>query len=71
MIEAQPEVTEAMSAASGTVFRGQITRRSVHLTDFGRAFCQACFPPEQLTGEYGTVDVADVGDVPQPEAGVD
>jgi len=50
VIEAQPEVIQAIGDAGGTLFRGQITRRSVHLTDFGRAFCEACFPPEHLTG---------------------
>ena len=44
VIEAQPDVIEAMQTAGGKVFRGQITRRSVHLTDFGRTFCQVCFP---------------------------
>lgn len=57
VIEAQPEVIEAMDAAAGKVFRGQITRRSVHLTDFGRTFCQACFPPEHLTGEFDAIEV--------------
>jgi hypothetical protein len=57
VIEAQPEVTEALGSAGGKVFRGQITRRSVHLTDFGRTFCQVCFPPEHLTGEVRAIDV--------------
>ncbi len=56
VIEAQPEVIEALRSAGGTIFRGQITRRSVHLTDFGRAFCQVCFPPEHLTGEFDAIE---------------
>jgi len=75
VIEAQPEVTEAIRSAGGTVFRGQITRRSVHLTDFGRTFCQACFPPEHLTGEHRAVEVGDgpaiAAVAPPPETVVD
>lgn len=57
VIEAQPEVIAALRAAGGTVFRGQITRRSVHLTDFGRTFCRVCFPPEHLPAELGPIEV--------------
>jgi hypothetical protein len=75
VIEAQPEVTEALSRAGGKVFRGQITRRSVHLTDFGRTFCQVCFPPEHLTGEFGAIEVERAPDIaavaPPPEPAVD
>jgi hypothetical protein len=75
VIEAQPEVIEALRQAGGAVFRGQITRRSVHLTDFGRTFCQVCFPPVHLTGEFRAIDVADgLGAVPEspvPEGAVD
>jgi hypothetical protein len=71
VIEAQPEVIEALDQAGGTIFRGQITRRSVHLTDFGRTFCQVCFPPEHLTGEHRPIDVSgglgELADVPPPE----
>ena len=56
VIEAQPEVVEALSEG-GTIFRGQVTRRTVHLTDFGRTFCQVCFPSEHLTGEFGAIEV--------------
>lgn len=56
VIEAQPEVVEALSEG-GTIFRGQVTRRTVHLTDFGRTFCQVCFPAEHLTGEFGAIEV--------------
>lgn len=59
VIEAQPEVIAALQAAGGTIFRGQITRRSVHLTDFGRTFCQVCFPPEHLPPELGTIEVGE------------
>ena len=75
VIEAQPEVTEALSSAGGKVFRGQITRRSVHLTDFGRTFCQVCFPPEHLTGVHRALNVDDTAAVaavaPPPESVVD
>jgi hypothetical protein len=69
VIEAQPEVIEALAEAGGTIFRGQVTRRSVHLTDFGRTFCQVCFPPEHLTGEFGAIelDAERIGAVPAPE----
>ena len=72
VIEAQPEVIEALSVAGGTIFRGQITRRTVHLTDFGRTFCQVCFPPEHLTGEFEAIEIggkeglADVAAPPEP-----
>ena len=72
VIEAQPEVTEAIKGAGGTVFRGQITRRSVHLTDFGRTFCQVCFPPEHLTGEFAAIEVGpEVAEVAPPESSAD
>jgi hypothetical protein len=74
VIEAQPEVIDALHSAGGTIFRGQITRRSVHLTDFGRAFCQACFPPEHLTGEFEAIEFdqrLDVAAVTPPEGPVD
>ena len=59
VIEAQPEVVEAIREAGGPIFRGQITRRSVHLTDFGRTFCQVCFPPEHLPPELDPIEVGD------------
>lgn len=74
VIEAQPEVVEALRSAGGTLFRGQITRRSVHLTDFGRAFCQVCFPAEHLTGEFDAIEFderLDVTAVTPPEGPVD
>ena len=76
VIEAQPEVVEALRSAGGTVFRGQVTRRSVHLTDFGKTFCQVCFPPEHLTGEFEPIevrgeDLGTVAAVAPPEAPAD
>lgn len=71
LIEAQPEVIEALEAGGKGVFRGQITRRTVHLSDFGRTFCQVCFPPEHLTGEFEAIEVGtdglSVADVAPPE----
>ncbi len=72
VIEAQPEVVGALQSAGGTIFRGQVTRRTVHLTDFGRAFCQVCFPPEHLTGEFEAIDLdGDLAEVAPPEPAVD
>lgn len=72
VIEAQPEVVAALRAAGGTVFRGQITRRSVHLTDFGRTFCQVCFPPEHLPPELGPIEVGEgMIDMVAPEVGAE
>ncbi len=69
VIEAQPEVVAALRAAGGTIFRGQITRRSVHLTDFGRTFCQVCFPPEHLPPELGPIEVdEEIVEMPTPAA---
>lgn len=70
VIEAQPEVVEALRSAGGTIFRGQVTRRSVHLTDFGRTFCQVCFPPEHLPPELDPIEITDeLVDVVAPESG--
>ncbi len=55
VLEAQPEVMEAMKSVNSGIFRGQSSRRSVHVTDFGRSFCQVCFPAEHLTGEFPAV----------------
>ena len=38
VLEAQPEVTEATER----VPRARIVRRAIHLTDFGRDFCEVC-----------------------------
>jgi hypothetical protein len=40
VLEAQPEVQEAMSEAG----RARTVRRSIHLTPFGVDFCQLCIP---------------------------
>jgi hypothetical protein len=40
VLEAQPEVEKAMDRAG----RGRTVRRSVHLTPFGRDFCEVCLP---------------------------
>jgi hypothetical protein len=58
VIEAQPEVLEVMSSESGRIFRAQSSHRSIHVTDFGRTFCQVCFPAEHLTGEMDAVETA-------------
>jgi abortive infection alpha-like protein len=52
VLEAQPEVAEAMEAAGHT----RTVRRSLHLTPFGRDFCELCLPSEVRepdTGEDG------------------
>ena len=40
VLEAQPEVQEALNKAG----RARTIRRSVHLTSFGRDFCETCLP---------------------------
>lgn len=40
VLEAQPEVTEAMRKAG----RATTVRRSIHLTPFGIDFCETCLP---------------------------
>ena len=40
VLEAQPDVTEALEKAG----RGKTVRRSIHLTPFGRDFCETCLP---------------------------
>jgi len=57
VIEAQPEVADALNRAGRL---GHTVRRSVHLTPFGRDFCQAALPPESLRSWSG-------GDVPEEE----
>jgi abortive infection alpha-like protein len=42
VLEAQPEVAEAMERAGHT----RTVRRSIHLTPFGRDFCELCLPRE-------------------------
>jgi hypothetical protein len=47
VLEAQPEVAEALASAGRT----RTVRRSIHLTPFGRDFCELC-----LAGEPGEPD---------------
>ena len=70
VLEAQPEVVEAMRSVNSGIFRGQSSRRSIHITDFGLSFCRICFPPEHLTGEFDAVDAADAEVLP-PEPDLD
>jgi hypothetical protein len=53
VLEAQPEVAEAMSRAK----RRRTVRRSIHLTPFGEDFCEVCLPLEtselEAVGDLG------------------
>jgi hypothetical protein len=53
VLEAQPEVADAMERAGHT----RTVRRSIHLTPFGRDFCELC-----LSGEAREPDPAEDGD---------
>jgi hypothetical protein len=53
VLEAQPDVDEALKAAGRT----RTVRRSIHLTPFGRDFCELCLP-----GEPGEPDPGEEGD---------
>jgi hypothetical protein len=53
VLEAQPEVTDALGAAGHT----RTVRRSIHLTPFGADFCVLCLP-----GEAGEPDGREDGD---------
>ena len=55
VLEAQPEVDEALKSASRT----RTVRRSIHLTPFGRDFCELCLP-----GEPGEPDAGESGSDP-------
>jgi hypothetical protein len=62
VLEAQPEVDAALKSASRT----RTVRRSIHLTPFGRDFCELCLPGEPSepdAGESGD----DVGRVDPPD----
>jgi hypothetical protein len=48
VLEAQPEVVEALREAGRT---GRTVRRSIHLTPFGEDFCAACLPAEVVPAE--------------------
>lgn len=67
VVEAQPDVVEAMRSVDGFLFRGQSSRRSVHITDFGTAFCRAAFPPEHLTGELEALPLDQEVEIAPPE----
>jgi hypothetical protein len=53
VLEAQPEVSDALDSAGRT----RTVRRSIHLTPFGRDFCEVCLP-----GEAGQPDAGEDGD---------
>jgi Abortive infection alpha len=53
VLEAQPEVTEALAGAGRT----RTVRRSIHLTPFGRDFCELCLADS--AGEPGEPDAAE------------
>jgi hypothetical protein len=60
VLEAQPEVAEALASASHT----RTVRRSIHLTPFGRDFCELCLtsPAGDSAGEAGEPDAGEHGD---------
>jgi hypothetical protein len=62
VLEAQPEVAEALAAAGHT----RSVRRSIHLTPFGRDFCELCLagPEEQSAGEPREPDAGEDRDGP-------
>jgi hypothetical protein len=49
VLEAQPEVAEALSATGHT----RTVRRSIHLTPFGADFCELCLPREARQPDGG------------------
>jgi hypothetical protein len=55
VLEAQPEVVEALREAGRT---GRTVRRSIHLTPFGEDFCEACLPDEAAEREPPTEPAA-------------
>ena len=57
VLEAQPEVAEALNRESRT----RTVRRSIHLTPFGEDFCETCLPihTEELDALPGPADPAD------------
>lgn len=71
VLEAQPDVVEAMRSVGGTVFRARSARRSVHLTDFGRTFCRVCFPPEHLSGDLGPIELSADIEIPSSTPDLD
>lgn len=71
VVEAQPEVVEAMRSVGGTLFRARSARRSVHLTDFGQTFCRVCFPAEHLSSELGPIELPAGAEIPLPRTDPD
>ncbi len=55
VLEAQPEVDAALKRAAHT----RTVRRSIHLTPFGRDFCELCLPPQ--IGEPDSGEDGDAG----------
>jgi hypothetical protein len=55
VLEAQPEVTEAMRRAG----RARTVRRTIHLTPFGHDFCEMCLPLD--TAEFAAVTDGEEG----------
>ena len=60
VLEAQPEVAEALASAAHT----RTVRRSINLTPFGRDFCELCLTPADAgsAGEPSEPDAAEDGD---------
>ena len=60
VLEAQPDVAEALASVAHT----RTVRRSIHLTPFGRDFCELCLTPpseEALAGEPSEPDTGQGG----------
>jgi hypothetical protein len=53
VIEAQPEVVDALKRAGRL---GHTLRRSIHLTPFGRDFCETCVPTGEPAEAEGGAD---------------
>ena len=62
VLEAQPEVDGALKAGGRT----RTVRRSIHLTPFGRDFCELCLPGEPGEPDAGE-DGRDTGRVDPPD----
>jgi hypothetical protein len=60
VLEAQPEVDDALKSASHT----RTVRRSIHLTPFGQDFCELCLPADPLAAQTGEPDTREDGDRP-------
>lgn len=62
VLEAQPEVTEALKRAG----RGTTVRRSIRLTPFGEQFCMACLPAGTAEFEAIVANQTPLDEVPPP-----